>query len=136
MSAHINIFVRFSPKILCGSYPDSTGRNFKKFHCLRLSNLYSHRQAVHFGYSSKYSLYQNSQCGEREIRTPGALADTPVFKTGAINRSAISPKMGLHPFIIYILFSLSLLYSVGLFVGTLFTEVVEFISLETISGDL
>ena len=29
--------------------------------------------------------------GEREIRTPGGLAPTTVFKTAALNRSAISP---------------------------------------------
>lgn len=73
----------------------------------------------------KFEAHISLICGEREIRTPGALADTPVFKTGAINRSAISPKMGLHPFIIYILFSLSLLYSVGVLV--LLAEVVELI---------
>jgi hypothetical protein len=30
-------------------------------------------------------------CGERGIRTPGALAGTTVFKTAAIDHSAISP---------------------------------------------
>ncbi len=29
--------------------------------------------------------------GEGGIRTPGPLAETPVFKTGAIDRSATSP---------------------------------------------
>ena len=32
-------------------------------------------------------------CGERGIRTPGALADTTVFKTAAFDRSAISPVL-------------------------------------------
>ena len=32
--------------------------------------------------------------GERGIRTPGALADTTVFKTAAFDRSAISPFSG------------------------------------------
>jgi hypothetical protein len=33
----------------------------------------------------------SSQSGEGGIRTPGRVAPTPVFKTGAIDRSATSP---------------------------------------------
>src|SRR5688572_12703206 len=32
--------------------------------------------------------------GEGEIRTPGTIAGTPVFETGAFNRSATSPNNG------------------------------------------
>jgi hypothetical protein len=32
--------------------------------------------------------------GEEEIRTPEAVADLPVFETGAFNRSATSPAVG------------------------------------------
>ena len=32
--------------------------------------------------------------GERGIRTPGTVAGTLVFKTSALNRSAISPRSG------------------------------------------
>jgi hypothetical protein len=31
--------------------------------------------------------------GEGGIRTPGTLSGTPVFKTGAINHSATSPRV-------------------------------------------
>jgi hypothetical protein len=31
--------------------------------------------------------------GEGEIRTRGGIATTPVFKTGALNRSATSPHL-------------------------------------------
>ena len=34
--------------------------------------------------------------GEGEIRTRGGIATTPVFKTGALNRSATSPKVAKH----------------------------------------
>ena len=37
-------------------------------------------------------LYQNTG-GEGGIRTHGTLARTPVFKTGAFNRSATSPTI-------------------------------------------
>ena len=33
----------------------------------------------------------NVLCGSGGIRTPGTLSDTPVFKTGAFNRSATLP---------------------------------------------
>src|SRR5262245_58413571 len=34
--------------------------------------------------------------GERGIRTPGAVSDTVVFKTTALNHSAISPSVSCH----------------------------------------
>jgi hypothetical protein len=38
-------------------------------------------------------LFSNCRCGESEIRTHGTLASPPVFKTGALNHSAISPNI-------------------------------------------
>ena len=38
-------------------------------------------------------------CGERGIRTPGALTDTTVFKTAAFDRSAISPGAKVQSFL-------------------------------------
>jgi hypothetical protein len=38
----------------------------------------------------------SSRGGEGGIRTPGPLAETPVFKTGAIDRSATSPMLSLN----------------------------------------
>gem|GEM_PF-6622075 len=32
-------------------------------------------------------------CGEGEIRTPGPRKETPVFKTGALDHSATSPRV-------------------------------------------
>jgi hypothetical protein len=39
--------------------------------------------------------------GEGGIRTPDTLSGMPVFKTGAINHSATSPREGNHKFISY-----------------------------------
>ncbi len=47
------------------------------------------------GYFSMSSKYESG--GERGIRTPGAFGASPVFKTGAINRSAISPNRTSEP---------------------------------------
>jgi hypothetical protein len=57
--------------------------------------------------SGKISLSQNF-CGEGGIRTHGTLAGTPVFKTGAINHSATSPKIFAEnfPSIFYFLISI------------------------------
>ena len=38
-----------------------------------------------------YYRYTKGQCGETGIRTPDTVSSMPVFKTGAFNRSAISP---------------------------------------------
>ena len=40
----------------------------------------------------------NHLCGEAGIRTLGTLAGTPVFKTGAIGRSATSPMLDFASF--------------------------------------
>src|SRR3989338_9537206 len=53
----------------------------------------------------------SKNCGEGEIRTHDALADTPVFKTGAIDHSATSPlrKRYLKP--LYLIFSALSIYA-------------------------
>src|SRR3989344_5270609 len=53
----------------------------------------------------------SKNCGEGEIRTHGALADTPVFKTGAIDHSATSPlwKRYLKP--LYLIFPALSIYA-------------------------
>ena len=38
------------------------------------------------------TIYSNRVGGWGGIRTPGTLASTPVFKTGALNHSATHPK--------------------------------------------
>jgi hypothetical protein len=44
-------------------------------------------------YRSQISLQSRLRGGEGGIRTPGTLSGTPVFKTGAINHSATSPRL-------------------------------------------
>ena len=46
------------------------------------------------GGNSIKSLFTLRSGGESEIRTHGGVAPSPVFKTGAFNRSAISPVSG------------------------------------------
>src|ERR1035437_6912742 len=43
-------------------------------------------------YSSKLFIIKDLNGGERGIRTPDTLSGLPVFKTGAINHSASSPR--------------------------------------------
>lgn len=56
------------------------------------------RRSVAFGYlsrrTSRYSVQSAASGGWSGIRTHGGVAPTPVFKTGALNRSAIHPAGG------------------------------------------
>jgi hypothetical protein len=52
---------------------------------------------------------KKSNGGEGGIRTPGTLSGTPVFKTGAINHSATSPRLLLE-FYMRGKFALALVY--------------------------
>src|SRR5580698_738589 len=48
--------------------------------------------------STKIGTYRRrpKRNGEGEIRTPATLSGRPVFETGAFNRSATSPEIGVH----------------------------------------
>jgi hypothetical protein len=66
------------------------------------------QSGISIGITSVQVQDNKSNGGEGGIRTPGTLSGTPVFKTGAINHSATSPRIRMNCLSILLLDSIGI----------------------------